>query len=469
MATATRRVALTSGLRAVSSGGCRLGRRRGATCGLRSAARSPTPTAILRLRLGRGDRVLVGAEHLLGDLRPREPPDVGGRRAGHPGTAVGLVVEVAQRLGERLRVGDGHEHAVDAVTDDVAVAGDVGCDHRGAGGERLGQHHPEALPAQRRRAQDVGALQLLALARIVDLAQHVDAAIVEHQRSELLARGADHGELGGDVLAQGLERAQQQRQPLALDRLTDEHDRQPVGAARCAGAGQHVGIDADAVGNHAIVPAEEAPARPGRGLRDRDPHVQTVEHAARAHRVGQAVGELALAVGVEGADERQPGRVGGDPAGERRDGLMDVHDVVAAAAQLVVERRHAVRGDRQIRDRAVGLEADRAAQRHQVVGHRQRLRGRAAVQDRRVQIHRVIRREHADVMALGEELFGERLDMPGHTPRVGPRIGRYQRDPHPLHVTGLSRRGIFIPPPCTARPLARPRPRPRSVPRPGNV
>ena len=47
----------------------------------------------------------------------------------------------------------GHEHAVDAVAHDVAVAGDVGGDDRRAGGERLGQHHAEALAAQRRRAR----------------------------------------------------------------------------------------------------------------------------------------------------------------------------------------------------------------------------------------------------------------------------------------------------------------------------
>ena len=40
------------------------------------------------------------------------------------------------------------------------------------------------------------------------------------------ASHADHRELGGDVLAQRLEGAQQDRQPLALDRLADEGDPQ---------------------------------------------------------------------------------------------------------------------------------------------------------------------------------------------------------------------------------------------------
>ena len=41
------------------------------------------------------------------------------------GAAVGLVPEVAQGDGERLGVGRRHEHSVDAVAYDVAVAGDV--------------------------------------------------------------------------------------------------------------------------------------------------------------------------------------------------------------------------------------------------------------------------------------------------------------------------------------------------------
>ena len=48
-------------------------------------------------------------------------------------------------FGEALRVGRRHEHAVDAVGDDVAVAGDLGGDDRCSGGKRLGEHHAEAL------------------------------------------------------------------------------------------------------------------------------------------------------------------------------------------------------------------------------------------------------------------------------------------------------------------------------------
>ncbi len=181
-----------------------------------------------RLRLRGGDRVGVGGQDLGGDPRPGEALDVGGGGARHLDPSPRLLVEVAQRLGQRLGVGGRNEHAVDPVAHDVAVAGDVGGDDRGAGGKRLGEHHAEALAAQRGRAQDVGALQLGRLALVVDLAQRAYAAIVDEQRGEFLARRADHGQLARDVLAQRLEGPQQQRQALALDRLADEHDPQTV-------------------------------------------------------------------------------------------------------------------------------------------------------------------------------------------------------------------------------------------------
>ncbi len=146
----------------------------------------------------------------------------------HRGAADRVEPQVAQRLGERGRVAARHEHAVEAVAHDVSVAGDVGGDDRRAGGERLRQHHPEALAAERRRAQHVGALQHAALLVVVDAAEHRDVAIVEQQRLDLLAVGADDRQLDRDVLAQRLEGAQQHRQALALDGLADERDAQSL-------------------------------------------------------------------------------------------------------------------------------------------------------------------------------------------------------------------------------------------------
>ena len=108
--------------------------------------------------------------------------------------------------------------------DDVAVAGDVRGDDRRAGRERLGQHHAEALAAERRRAEHVGrARARRCFALVVDACRaRVTPRAVEQQRRDLLRRRADDRQLGGDVLAQRLEGAQQHRQALALDGLADE-------------------------------------------------------------------------------------------------------------------------------------------------------------------------------------------------------------------------------------------------------
>jgi hypothetical protein len=71
------------------------------------------------------------------------------------------MVGALQLLCEALRVPRGDEHAVDAVSDHVAVTGDGRSDRRGACGEGLRQDHAKALPRERRRAQHVGLVQRL--------------------------------------------------------------------------------------------------------------------------------------------------------------------------------------------------------------------------------------------------------------------------------------------------------------------
>ena len=170
--------------------------------------------------------MLVAVEHFGGDVRPGIALGALARGGGHARAARGREREPAQRLGERERVAGGQQLAVDTVAQDVAVAGDVGGEHGGGGGEGLGQDHAEALAVQRRRAQHIGAGELGQLALLGDLAERVDAAIVEHHVGDLLAAGADERERRRNVVAQRLEGAQQDRQALALDGLTDEEDPQ---------------------------------------------------------------------------------------------------------------------------------------------------------------------------------------------------------------------------------------------------
>ena len=229
-------------LRAIASAGCgepaggggsRLGSRRGRTYGRPSADFSPCARRRARER-GHRDRVLVGAEDVLRDPRPRVA--LRGVR-GAPAealAALGVQREVAQRRGQRRRVAARDEDAVAAVGHDVGVAGDVRRHDRRARGERLRQHHAERLAAERRRDQEVGLAQRLALALVGDLAQRVDAAVVEQHAVDLVGRRADDLELDGQVLAQRLEGAQQHRQPLALDRLADEDELQRLTRERAA-------------------------------------------------------------------------------------------------------------------------------------------------------------------------------------------------------------------------------------------
>ena len=127
-----------------------------ARCGARGRAPRWRP------RRPRRPRRRPGARRSAGRARPRRRPSP----RGAPARA-----EVEQRLGEGAGVAARHQQAVDAVAHDVAVAGDVGGDDRGAGREGLGEHHAEALAAQRGRAQDVGLAQRRALLGVGDLAR----------------------------------------------------------------------------------------------------------------------------------------------------------------------------------------------------------------------------------------------------------------------------------------------------------
>ena len=205
---------------------------------------------------------------------------------------------------------------------------------------------------------------------------------------DLLGAGADERERRRDLVAQRLECAQQDRQALAFDRLTDEEDpqlrlrgmgccvrgflarrrvrgqagvREIALDARVGPAGSVVEVDA--VGDDAVAPAVEAPSGPGGGLGDGDAHVQAVHPAAPAERDGgDPVGENVLGVGVEGAHERQlAGAAESVPGEEGHDGLVDVQDVVAAVAQLAAQGEDGGWRERHVRDGAVGGQRRRCA------------------------------------------------------------------------------------------------------------
>ena len=131
----------------------------------------------------------------------------------------------------RCRVGGRDQDAVDAVVDDVRVAGDAGGEHRGAGRERLGQDHAEALAGQRRSAEQVRLVEAPPQLLLGDPATGVDVRLdlgVGEVAPDLVGLDPDHGQPRGHVLDQRLEGGEEHRQALALLRSADEQDLEPV-------------------------------------------------------------------------------------------------------------------------------------------------------------------------------------------------------------------------------------------------
>ena len=363
-------------------------------------------------------------------MRPGVARRVLGRGARHRGAALVVDREVTQRLGQGGRVAARDEQPVDAVGDDAAVAGDVRGDDRAAGRERLGQHHPERLAAQRRRDQHVAGRQGGLASTVVDAAERGDASGVDEQRLDLLGGGADDRQLGAHQAAQRLEGAQQHGQPLALDRLPDEHDPQRLARRAPARGGHAAGRERDAVGDDAVVAAEEAAAGPRGGLGHGQAHLEAIELAAGAHERGDLVRGDGLRIAVERGDGGRVGARDGVPADHRGDRLVHVHDVGRERAQLAPQRGHGPRCPGEVGHGAVQRVADRAAQRHQPVRNRTLLWPRAAMQQRGAAPIAVERGEDAHVVAGRHELAGQGLDVPRHTARIRPRIGGHEGDPH---------------------------------------
>ena len=127
-------------------------------------------------------------------------------------------------------------------------------------------------------------------------------------------------------------------------------------------------------------------------------------------------------VRVEGADHRPAGVLGGDPAHHGSVRLVDVDDVEAAVPKRVAEHGHPVRGEREVRDRAVRGDADRPAQRDEPRRHGTGLRPGAII--------RVVGGEQSNVVPAAEQFSPQRLDVPAYPARIRKRIRGDQRYAH---------------------------------------
>ena len=226
------------------------------------------------------DRVFVGLHHLAGDVRPGEALGAAARGGAHALAALGVDGQRVQRLADRGGVARLHEQAVGAVANHVAIAGDVGGDDRSTGRERLGQHHAEALAAERRRDQHVGLVHQPPLLVVGHAADDVDPVGVEQVRLDLVAGRSRDGQARGDAGgAQRLEGAQRDGQALALLGPAEEQQAHVVGLGlRPLDGGRGV----DAVRDDPVAAAVEALAGPARGLGDGDLDVRLVVEAAGA-------------------------------------------------------------------------------------------------------------------------------------------------------------------------------------------
>ncbi len=175
---------------------------------------------------------------------------------------------------------------------------------------------------------------------------------------------------------------------------------------------------------------EEALAGPRSGGRDGDPHGKAVEAPGRAGGVAEVVRQAVRRIGVEGAHERQHPLAQDVPTEDRGNRLVDVHDVVASGAQLTPKCRHRARGDREVGDRTVRTKPDRPPQRDDPVVELAALRRRAAMRADAASVIRIERRDDARLVSRRAQVRRQRSDVARDPARIGPRVGRDQRDSH---------------------------------------
>ena len=316
--------------------------------------------------------------------------------------------EVVQRLGERERVAGRHQQAVAAVLDDVAVAGDVRRHHGRAGRERLGQHHPERLAAQRRRAEDVARASAARFSASSTRPERGHAARVVEQRREVPAPAPITVRRAGTCSRSASNARSSTGRPLRLTAWPTNAISSGSPGARRARRGRAPGGQHDAVGHDPVLAAEEAARRPGGGLGDRDPHVQAVEVAAGAPQRGDARAARRARCSVwKVPTSGESATAQRDPARGRARRLVHVNDVeapVRSSRRSVAAANGVARGSR-----------------------RAPLNGRPSVRPSETS-HRASRaRAHAAVQAVagrGRTARGPaRRGLRPATPRTAPRCG----------------------------------------------
>lgn len=231
----------------------------------------------------------------------------------------------------------------------------------------------------------------------------IDVA-VGGQPAHLAGVGSDDAEAARNLmLDQALEGPEQHGQSLALVRTTDEQHPQVLGlglrAARC-------GFDVDSVRDDRVVTAVPAAAGPGCRLGDRDPGGKTVHHPLRTGQGRQAMRHRLGCVGVECADHRSVAGEARIPTVDRSGRLVDVDDVEVALLDGPARDADRLGEERDVRDRAVGTDPDRATGGNQVVRELD-LFSRRPVEQLGKTVGRIERGNDTHVMASIDEFLGQ--------------------------------------------------------------
>ena len=342
-----------------------------------------------------------------------------------------VLQEVVQRVGERDGVAGRREPPGLAVAQHGAVAGQVGGDHRNAGGHRLGQHDAEALGGQRRRADDLRRRQVGDLLLVGDPAESLYPGEVHRQPGavavgleHLPARGArdDQRRVRG-ALAQERERLQQHAEPLPA--LGAPHEQDPaVHLGRAHGRG--VVLHGDPVRDDPVRPGEPALRERPRRLAHGDAHVEAPHH--HRHKGLQVVVERRVVESrVEGADHRTRRHHHRHARHHRRGRLVHVQHVEAAVADGAVHAREDLRREVHVGDRAVARERHGRAHGDEALGHRLA----PAVDRAPRRRHGAHRRDDPGLVTALLELLGEVLDVVVHTAGDGPGVRGDEAYAHP--------------------------------------
>ena len=353
---------------------------------------------------------------------------------------LGLDVQALQLLGEPLRVGRRDQDAVDAVADDVGVAGDRRRRPRGVPAANASvRTMPKLSPASEGAQSTSASCELAPEIARDDPAERVDRLISVRvgERARDRPRGRRRRRSGGRARARPAPRRRASRtgRPLRSSaRPTKSSRSSSLGGFGLGGAA----LDVDAVRDDLVVAAEPATPGPRRGLGDGDPRASWL-NLRRAPSRSRCCSGSALGASRRGMC-RRPAPRGSGIASQPRIGAGGSWTWTTSKSPARSSRRRvviALREDERLETAPLAPKPTVRPERHQVVGQLPELAARRRGAASAEAVRRVPGSEHADLVPSVDQLLGERLDVPVDASLVRPGIGGDERDAHWARVPVL--------------------------------